>query len=310
MPWPALDAPGQPSVPVGAYGSCVSAKTRNVDAAKGVREVAVGRPDRRSSWTSRSRYGFHIPARKSVAAKADKLKKPARRRRGQAGQRERPRADPLLWTPKCATAFSDGADPHRQGRRRPQGRDRHDEDRRSTPSSSASTADACRRDAAGLRADPTATPARHAGPQPLVLGLRRPVLARAAGLRLRPDPLEHCAQLLRRPQHRHPDRVRRAGQLRRHAVRPGVPLEPAHVRRVRRVHRADDVRPVARRWRCWSTAPALPGVLPVGVLPADRLLVRRRVAGLEDVDLLRGAVRAGQHGARLVRRRRRRRGCR
>ena len=35
MAWPALDAQGKPSVPVGAYGSCVSAKTRNVDAAKG-----------------------------------------------------------------------------------------------------------------------------------------------------------------------------------------------------------------------------------------------------------------------------------
>ena len=51
--------------------------------------------------------------------------------------------------------------------------------------------------------------------------------------------------------------------------------------------------------------PVVPAVLPVGVLPADRVLVRRRVAGLEDVDLQRGPVRAGQHGARLVRHRRR-----
>ena len=89
----------------------------------------------------------------------------------------------------------------------------------------------------------------------MVLGLRRPVLPRAARLRLRADPLEHLAQLLRRPQHRHPDRVRGARQLRRHAVRPGVPLQPAHLRRLRRVHRADDVRSVPRGWRCWSTAP-------------------------------------------------------
>ena len=34
LPWPALDGTGAPSVPVGAYGSCVSAKSQNVDAAK------------------------------------------------------------------------------------------------------------------------------------------------------------------------------------------------------------------------------------------------------------------------------------
>ena len=64
-------------------------------------------------------YGFHIPARQSLAAKADKLKSGAGRRGGQARHRERPRADPMLWTPKCATAFGDATEPHRQGGRRP-----------------------------------------------------------------------------------------------------------------------------------------------------------------------------------------------
>ena len=38
-----------------------------------------------------------------------------------------------------------------------------------------------------------------------------------------------------------------------------------------------------------------PGLLPFGVLPAHGLLVRRRVTGVEAVDLQRRAVRAGQH---------------
>ena len=39
------------------------------------------------------------------------------------------------------------------------------------------------------------------------------------------------------------------------------------------------------------------GLLPVGVLPADRVLLRGGVADLEAVDLQRRAVRAGQHRA-------------
>ena len=46
-----------------------------------------------TSSTSRSRYGFHIPARKSLAAKADKLKSGPAADAAKLRQRERPRAD-------------------------------------------------------------------------------------------------------------------------------------------------------------------------------------------------------------------------
>lgn len=118
LPWPKLNDAGKPSVPVGAYGAAVNAKSKNVDAAKKyVKWLWVDQTDKQLDWAQS--YGFHIPARKSLAEKADKLK---------AG----PAADavkfvneyghaqtPLLWTPKLGTAFSDalnriirnGADP-------------------------------------------------------------------------------------------------------------------------------------------------------------------------------------------------------
>ena len=107
MAWPALDAQGKPSVPVGAYGSCVSAKTRNVDAAKGfVKWLWVDQTAKQLDFAQS--YGFHIPARQSVAGKADKLKKPPAADAVKLVNQNGHAQTPLLWTPKCATAFSDG----------------------------------------------------------------------------------------------------------------------------------------------------------------------------------------------------------
>ena len=107
MAWPALDAQGKPSVPVGAYGSCVSAKTRNVDAAKGyVKWLWIDQTAKQLDFAQS--FGFHIPARQSVAAKADKLKKPPASDAVKLVNENGHAQTPLLWTPKCATAFSDG----------------------------------------------------------------------------------------------------------------------------------------------------------------------------------------------------------
>jgi multiple sugar transport system substrate-binding protein len=107
MAWPALDAQGKPSVPVGAYGSCVSARSRNVDAAKGfVKWLWVDQTARQLDFAQS--YGFHIPARQSVAAQADKLKNPPASDAVKLVNENGHAQTPLLWTPKCATAFSDG----------------------------------------------------------------------------------------------------------------------------------------------------------------------------------------------------------
>jgi multiple sugar transport system substrate-binding protein len=107
MAWPALDAQGKPSVPVGAYGSCVSAKTHNIDAAKGfVKWLWVDQTGKQLDFAQS--FGFHIPARQSVAAQAGKLKNPPASDAVKLVNENGHAQTPLLWTPKCATAFSDG----------------------------------------------------------------------------------------------------------------------------------------------------------------------------------------------------------
>ena len=72
LPWPALNGAGKASVPFGAYGSMVNAKSRHIDEAKAfVQWLWVDRADYQQDFDLS--YGFHIPARKSLAAKADKL---------------------------------------------------------------------------------------------------------------------------------------------------------------------------------------------------------------------------------------------
>jgi multiple sugar transport system substrate-binding protein len=118
MAWPALDGSGKASVPVGAYGSCVSAKAKDVAAAKKyVKWLWVDQTPYQLDFATA--YGFHIPSRTSLISQASTLKE------GQAAEAAKLATDvghaqsPLLWTPKCATAFGDamnrivkeGADP-------------------------------------------------------------------------------------------------------------------------------------------------------------------------------------------------------
>ena len=119
LPWPKLDATtGKPSVPVGAYGSCVNAKSKNVDAAKKfVQWLWVDQTDKQLDFAQS--YGFHIPARKSLAAKADKLKAGPAADAVKFVNENGHAQTPVLWSPKSSTAYSDalnrivrsGADP-------------------------------------------------------------------------------------------------------------------------------------------------------------------------------------------------------
>ncbi|MER7243774.1 sugar ABC transporter substrate-binding protein [Kribbella sp. NPDC000426] len=119
LPWPKLNATtGKASVPVGAYGACVNAKSKNVDAAKKYIEwLWVDQTDDQLDFAQS--YGFHVPARKSLAGKADKLKSgPAADAVKLLNENGRPQ-NPMLWSPKASTAYSDalnriirsGADP-------------------------------------------------------------------------------------------------------------------------------------------------------------------------------------------------------
>jgi multiple sugar transport system substrate-binding protein len=118
LPWPALDGSGKASVPVGAYGSCVSAKSKDVEAAKKFAKwLWIDQTAYQLDFATA--YGFHIPSRTSLISQASTLKS------GQAAEAAKLATDvghaqsPILWTPKCATAFGDamnrivkeGADP-------------------------------------------------------------------------------------------------------------------------------------------------------------------------------------------------------
>jgi multiple sugar transport system substrate-binding protein len=117
IPFPKLDAQGKQAVYSGGWTQFVSAKSANVDAAKKfVKWLWIDKEDFQEDWSLN--YGFHIPPRKSLAAKAQKLQS------GVAAETVKLTADfghtdNPAWTPKMATAYNDmltnvikkGADP-------------------------------------------------------------------------------------------------------------------------------------------------------------------------------------------------------
>ena len=120
LPWPKFSATvGAPSVPIGAYGSAVSAKSKNPAAAKAfVKYLWVDQTADQLDFAQS--YGFHIPARKSVAAKADKLKSGVAADAVAITQKYGKAQTPLLWTSTSGNIYSDalnniiksGADPN------------------------------------------------------------------------------------------------------------------------------------------------------------------------------------------------------
>jgi multiple sugar transport system substrate-binding protein len=105
VPMPAIDAQGKQAVYNGGWSTFVNAKGKNVDAAKKfVKWLWVDQTTYQNEWCLD--YGFHIPPRKSVAAKATKLAS------GVAADAVKLAAefgvgDNIAFTPKMATAVSD-----------------------------------------------------------------------------------------------------------------------------------------------------------------------------------------------------------
>ncbi|CCH77649.1 Extracellular solute-binding protein family 1 [Nostocoides japonicum T1-X7] len=120
VPWPAMDG-GAKSVPVGAYGSCVSARAKDVNASKAFAKwLWIDQTDDQLDFATA--YGFHIPSRKSLLSKAKTLQSGPAKDAAQYAVDNGHAQTPLLWTPKCQTAFTDmmtkivkdGADPEKQ----------------------------------------------------------------------------------------------------------------------------------------------------------------------------------------------------
>ncbi|WP_030374140.1 ABC transporter substrate-binding protein [Streptomyces rimosus] len=104
LPFP-KDGAGKPAVPVGAYGSAVSARSKHQKEAKAfVKWLWVDGTDKQEDFALS--YGFHIPARISLAKKAKQLQE------GAAAEAVRFATDhgfaePLLWTTASRTAYQD-----------------------------------------------------------------------------------------------------------------------------------------------------------------------------------------------------------
>ncbi|MFB7647373.1 ABC transporter substrate-binding protein [Streptomyces sp. NPDC056084] len=105
LPFPKDGPGGRPSVPVGAYAAAVSARSKHQAEAKAyVKWLWVERADFQEDFALS--YGFHIPARLSLARRAAKL------REGAAADvvsfvTDHGYAQPLLWTPALQTAYQD-----------------------------------------------------------------------------------------------------------------------------------------------------------------------------------------------------------
>ncbi|WP_405481368.1 ABC transporter substrate-binding protein [Streptomyces sp. NBC_00009] len=105
LPFPKDGAEGEPSVPVGAYGAAVSTRGKHQQAAKDyLKWLWIDRTEYQEDFALS--YGFHIPARISLAKKAGKLRK------GAAADAVRFTTDhgyaqPLRWTPASQTAYQD-----------------------------------------------------------------------------------------------------------------------------------------------------------------------------------------------------------
>ncbi|WP_406447353.1 extracellular solute-binding protein [Streptomyces sp. NBC_00876] len=105
LPFPKDGAAGRPTVPVGAYSAVVSSRSRHLAEAKAyIKWLWVDRTEYQEDFALS--YGFHIPARISLARKAAKL------REGAAADAvsyatEHGYAQPLLWTPASQTAYQD-----------------------------------------------------------------------------------------------------------------------------------------------------------------------------------------------------------
>jgi multiple sugar transport system substrate-binding protein len=106
LPWPKLTGSGKPSVPVGAYGAMVNAKSQHIDEAKAfVKWLWIERTDYQEDFNLS--YGFHIPPRTTIAEKADKLKSGVFSDAVKFVRDNAKSSNPPDWTSVMSTAFND-----------------------------------------------------------------------------------------------------------------------------------------------------------------------------------------------------------
>ncbi|MGW6443546.1 ABC transporter substrate-binding protein [Lentzea sp. NPDC055074] len=106
LPFPSLGGGGKPSVPVGAFGAMVNAKSKRIDEAKDfVKWLWIEKTDYQEDFNLS--YGFHIPPRRSISEKASKLTTGAAADAVKFVRDNAKASNPPDWTSVMRTAFND-----------------------------------------------------------------------------------------------------------------------------------------------------------------------------------------------------------
>ena len=118
LPFPKLDGNGAPSVPVGAYGAMINAKSPNVSAAKDfVKWLWIDQTADQLEFATK--FGFHVPSRTSLVEQAANLKSGPAADVARFVKESSHLVGGPVWTAQSNTALSDavakiakeGADP-------------------------------------------------------------------------------------------------------------------------------------------------------------------------------------------------------
>ncbi len=104
LPFPKIGDSGRESVPFGAFSSCVTAKGKNVDAAKQfVKWLWVDQTDKQVDFSNS--YGTHIPAQPDLVPQASKLSEGAGKDAATFVQNSGFASD-IMWTGPLGDAFN------------------------------------------------------------------------------------------------------------------------------------------------------------------------------------------------------------
>lgn len=104
VPFPAVGTTGRQVVPFGAYSACVSAKAKNVDAAKAYVK-AIWVDDTAKQVQFANDFGVHLPAKPSLVPQMSKIKDGAGAEAAEFVQKYGHVAS-VLWTNAAGTAYS------------------------------------------------------------------------------------------------------------------------------------------------------------------------------------------------------------
>lgn len=106
LPYPALDAQGAPAVPTANWLAMINGKSDRIDDTKAfLKWLWVDQADFQLEWAQS--YGFHVPVRRSLQAKAEQIKSGAAAEAVRLVNAHGVPVTPPDWTAPMSTAYAD-----------------------------------------------------------------------------------------------------------------------------------------------------------------------------------------------------------